>query len=255
MTTFISGGSSGIGLELAKQFADHGFDLVLVARDAVKLQTVSKELKKNRNLNITTISKDLSDPQAPQEIFDILKKDKIIIDILVNNAGFGVQGAFTDTDIDTELDMIKVNILALTHLTKLFLPEMIARGSGKIMNVASTAGFQPGPYFATYFASKAYVLSFSEALTEEMRGTGVSVTALCPGPTKTGFASRAETNNKGFFKDEKTMSAKQVAKIGYNGLIKNKTVIITGFKNKFLIFLLRLTPRKVVTRIMGFLAK
>jgi uncharacterized protein len=252
-TALITGGSSGIGFELAKQFAKNGYNLIITGRKISRLIPVATELNERYKIEVVPIENDLTDPNSSLTLYKEIKLREVDIDVLVNNAGFATYGAFIETDIQKELDMIQVNISALTHLTKLFLPEMLARGSGKILNIASTAAFQPGPFFATYFASKAYVLSFSEALAEEVSGTGVTVTALCPGPTKSGFASRAGTEEKGFFKESGMLSANKVARIGYANLMRGKTIIITGFRNKVLIFLLRLTPRKLVTRIITYL--
>lgn len=253
-TALITGGSSGIGLALAKKFADHGYDLVLVARNLESLEKAGTKLNQDTAVKVTTIAKDLSQPNAPKEIYQELKQKNIAVDILVNNAGFGTEGAFVKTNLITELEMIQVNITALTHLTKLFLPDMLARGEGKILNVASTAGFQPGPFFAVYFATKAYVLSFTEALAEEVRGTGVIVTALCPGPTKTSFAERAETQGKGvFMRETRLLKADEVARIGYNALMKGKAVVVPGLTNKLMVFLLRLSPRRVVTKVVRYI--
>jgi uncharacterized protein len=252
-TALITGGTSGIGFELAKQFANNGYDLVITGRKMSRLIPAAAELHEDFNVQVVPIENNLSDPNSPQKLLEAIQIRELEIDVLVNNAGFATQGAFVDIDIQKELDMIQVNISALTHITKLFLPKMIARGSGYILNIASTAAFQPGPFYAAYFATKAYVLSLSEALAEELRGTGVTVTALCPGPTKTGFADRAGTKGKGLFKEGGLLSAKDVARIGFEGLIKEKVVVITGTKNKLLIFMLRLAPRNLVTAMVSYL--
>lgn len=174
------------------------------------------------------------------------------MDVLVNNAGFGTYGAFAETDLGTELEMLQLNIATLTHLTKLFLEKMLAEGNGKILNVASTAAFQPGPLMAVYYASKAYVLSFSEALANELRGTGVSVTALCPGPTRTGFQRRAGMGASRLF-DWGVMDAPTVATIGYRGLMRERPLIIPGLKNKLLGFSVRLAPRRLVPAVVRVL--
>jgi len=187
----ITGASRGIGLELAKLFARDGFDLVLVARNESDLANVADELRRNDGVSVTVIPKDLSLPTAAEELYQELQREDIEVDILVNNAGFGLYGPFSSTDLRKELQMMQLNMVTLTQLVKRFLPEMLGRRSGKILNVSSTAAFTPGPNVAVYFASKAYVQSFTEALAEELKGTGVSATALCPGPTSTDFAERA----------------------------------------------------------------
>ena len=169
--------------------------------------------------------------------------------VLVNNAGYGLGGPFADTDLRKELDMIQVNIAAVTHLTKLFLKPMVARKFGRILNVASTAAFQPGPLMSVYYATKAYVLSFSEAIAEELGGSGVTVTALCPGPTETGFADVAEVSNARLFKLARPMTSAEVARIGYDAMNKGRRIVIAGLKNKVLAQSVRISPRRVVTRI------
>lgn len=242
----ITGASQGIGLELARVFAKNNFDLVLVARDKEKLREVAKELSKNHKIQVVTISKDLSEHKSYFELYNTIKKQGLKIEILVNNAGFGNFGNFSETDLSKEESMIDVNVKALTSLTKLFLQDMLKRKSGKILNVASTAAFQPGPLMAVYFATKAYVLSLSEALSEELKGTGVSVSALCPGPTTSQFQERAGMQNANLFKKKKVMSSEEVAQIAFKGLMENKRVIIPGFRNKVSAFLGRILPRSIV---------
>lgn len=244
----ITGASSGIGYELTKRFARDGFDVVLVARDEAQLKRIRDALEGTFNVSVTVIPKDLSRPGAAAELYREVKGNGIEIDILVNNAGFNVYGPFFETSSREELEMIHVNIVALTQLTKLFLPAMLKRNSGKILNVASTAGFTPGPYSAVYCASKAYVLSFSEAIAEEVRGTGVTVTTLCPGPTKTQFAERANMRNTKIFQG-RLSSAVEVADAGYRGLFQGRTTLIVGRMNKLLIFSLRFSPRHLITRV------
>jgi len=201
---------------------------------------------------VKTIAKDLSRPEAPEEVFAEVQRGQSPIEILVNNAGLGIYGPFAEAGLKAQLDEIQVNLTALTHLTGLFLPGMIERGSGKILNVASTAGFQPGPQMAVYYATKAYVLLFTEALAFELRSKGVTVSALCPGPTATEFQARAHMQNARLV-SRAMMDARTVARAGYRGLMKNKTVIIPGFMNKLLAFTVRLSPRKLVTRIASHL--
>lgn len=249
-SALITGGTGGIGLAIAREFAERGYSLIIIARKADELAKVKNDLETHYAISVQTISKDLSKAESAQEIFHEMKDKNI--DVLINNAGFGLEGAFVETALASELDMIQVNIAALTSLTKLFLPGMIARRSGIVLNVASTAAFQPGPFMAVYFATKAFVLSFSEALGEELRGAGVTVTALCPGPTDTGFASRANTLGKGVFSGQ-LLTARNVARIGVRGALNRKRIVITGWKNKMLIFLTRLTPRLLVTRVVRYL--
>lgn len=249
-TVLITGPTAGIGYELAKLFAKDGHELILVARNKQRLDEIKEKFEKRYSVPVKIIDKDLSKPSAPQEIFDVLKKDSQPVDILVNNAGFGNYGFFSETDLQAELEMIQLNIASLTHLTKLFLKPMIRNGSGRILNVASTAAFQPGPLMAVYYASKAYVLSFSEALANELNGTGVTVTALCPGPTRTEFQKRAEIEGTPLVSGNLIMDAETVAKEGYQALMKGKAVIIPGFKNKAIVFSVRLSPRAFVTKMV-----
>jgi short-subunit dehydrogenase len=192
------------------------------------------------------IPADLERAAAPAELFASVDSS---VDFLVNNAGFGFPGAFAETDLERELAMIQVNLTALTHLTKLFLRPMVERGRGRIMNVASTAAFQPGPLMAVYYATKAYVLSFSEALAEELSGTEVTVTALCPGPTATGFAAAADMANRRLFKVRTPMTSVEVARQGYRAMMRGKRVVITGTANKLLAQSVRISPRRLVTKI------
>ena len=189
-TALITGASSGIGLELAHLFARDGYRLVLVARSRGALRELGDDLQSRYNVTVRISPRDLAHPSTPNELYQELQEAGIVLDVLVNNAGFGGGGAFLSTDWNNEAEMMQVNMVALTHLTKLFLPQIRAR-EGKLLNVASVAAFQPGPFMAVYYASKAYVLHFTEALAEELRGTGVTVTCLCPGPVKTNFQKRA----------------------------------------------------------------
>ena len=245
-TALITGASSGIGLDLAHLFAADGHDVVLVARSEDKLRELAKELAAKHGVAAHVIVADLTQPDAPRQIFDRAPD----VDILVNNAGFGVSGKFAETDLRTELDILQVNIAALTHLTKLFLPPMLQRGRGRILNVASTAAFQPGPLMAVYYATKAYVLSFSEAIAEELHGTGVSVTVLCPGPTATGFQKVANIGSETLLKVMRPVSSMDVARAGYRALMRGSRLVIPGMKNKLGVHSLRITPRAVVTKIV-----
>ena len=249
-TVLITGASAGIGAELARVFAGHGHDLVLTARSADKLRRLAEELKNRHGISAQVVVHDLSDPNGPAELFRAIQHQKIQVDMLVNNAGFGTYGFFPRTDLEKELEMIRLNISALTHLTKLFLPGMLERRNGKIMNVASTAAFQPGPLMAVYYASKAYVLSFSEALAAELPGTGVSVTALCPGPTESDFQKSAGIEGKLPLFKLTMMSARKVAEIGYDGFMKKKRIVIPGFLNRLLPLGVRIGPRRLVAAIV-----
>ena len=218
----ITGASGGIGYELAKLFARDHHNLVLVARSTDKLEQIAAELQ-SYGVTIKTITLDLTAPPAPRFLFDQLRRDNIAIDILINNAGFGIYGEFAQMPEAEILGQISLNITALTELTRLFLPPMIARRNGRIMNVASTAAFQPGPFLAVYYATKAYVLSFSEAIANELRGSGVTVTCFCPGATHTDFARRAGVENSRLFKIVGGMSADKVALDGYRAVMEGRT--------------------------------
>jgi short-subunit dehydrogenase len=248
-TALITGASAGIGRELAKLFAKDGYNLVLVARTASRLNLFADELQRQFSISAKTFALDLATPSAPQFLFDQLERENLAVDVLVNNAGYGKLGAFAEVSLEESLGQIHLNIAALTHLTKLFLAPMLGRKSGKILNVASTAGFQPGPLMAVYYASKAYVISFSEALANELHSSGVTVTCLCPGPTDTEFQTRAGTENSLLFRKGGPMTAKAVAQDGYRGLMKGKPLIISGLKNWLVAESLRISPRSLVTAI------
>src|ERR1051326_4201260 len=245
LTTLITGASGGIGYELAKLFARDHHNLVLVARSAEKLGQVATELK-TYGVTVKTIALDLAAPPAPKFLFDQLQSEGTIINILVNNAGYGAFGDFAQMPEEEIRGQLDLNIRALTELTRLFLPAMIARRSGRIMNVASTAGFQPGPLMAVYYATKAYVISFTEAIANELKGSGVSVTCFCPGATETGFATRAGNDKTRLFQKFGAMNVKTVAADGYRGLMKGKTLVISGTKNWLVAESVRFAPRKTV---------
>ena len=248
-TALITGGSTGIGFELAKCFAAHGHDVILVARHTDTLEAAAGKIEGKYGVKATTLVFDLSDPDSPQRLFDLVTGEAIQIDFLVNNAGFGTHGEFVDTSLDRELDMIQVNVTSVVQLTKLFLPAMVRRKQGRVMNVASTAAFYPGPLAAIYYASKAFVLSFSEAIAEELRDTGVTVTALCPGPTETNFAERARWNESAVFTPAAVATAEDVARFGYAAMMRGRRVAVPGMGNKFLMQADRLAPRRLVTLI------
>lgn len=252
-TALITGASGGIGYELAKIFAKNGTDLVLVARNKSKLDEFKTELEKQFGISVYTIGKDLSESESVREVYEETAKQNIKVDYLINNAGFGDLGMFTETDWKKEERMINLNIKALTLLTKLYLKEMVNRGSGKIMNVASTAAFQPGPMMAVYCATKSYVLNFSQAINNEVKSRGVTVTALCPGPTKSGFQDASGMKESKIVTKIKMPSSKTVAEFGYKAMMKRKTVAIQGFINKMLAFSVRFIPRNTVVKITRML--
>ncbi|HJP84847.1 MAG TPA: SDR family oxidoreductase [Gemmatimonadaceae bacterium] len=252
LTALITGGSGGIGLELAKVLARSRYNIVLVARKRDTLEAAAGQLEGKYDVKVHVFAADLRRSEAPEAIFDFLSTENIPIEILINNAGFGLGGEFAETDLDRELEMIQVNIAALTHLTKLFLPAMIKRKSGRILNLASTAAFQPGPLQAVYYASKAYVLSFSEALAEELRNSGVTVTALCPGPTRTDFASTAGVGNSRLFALFGVADAEDVAEYGFQAMMAGKRVAVPGFRNKLVAQANRFSPRALSAKVARF---
>jgi short-subunit dehydrogenase len=246
-TALVTGASNGIGLELARCFAANGYDLVLVARNRARLMEIGAEFQDKYGINVRISPKDLSHTKAPQELFEELSEAGLTIHTLVNNAGFGGYGEFAASDLQHELEMMQLNMVALTHLTKLFLPQIIA-GKGGVLNVASTAAFQPGPLMAVYFATKAYVLSFTEALAEELAPRGVKVSVLCPGPVPSGFQDRANLHGSPMLKSPAVLDAATVAKIGFDGLKSGKRVVIAGTLNKLGVQMLRMAPRNMVTK-------
>jgi uncharacterized protein len=254
-TALITGASGGIGYELAKLFAKDGYNLVLVARSAEKLNQVAAELQTQHGIRVTVVPLDLVEPSGPKFLFDQLGRERINVDILVNNAGYGAFGKFAQMPETEILDQIQLNVIALTRLTKLFLAPMLERRSGRIMNVASTAAFQPGPLMAVYYATKAYVLSFSEALANELRGSGITVSCFCPGATNTGFAKRAGVEGSRLFKQIGGMNVETVARDGYRGLMAGRTLVISGMHNWVVAESVRFAPRKVVTALSRWIAE
>ncbi len=252
-TALITGASNGIGYEFAKLFARDHYDLVLVARSGENLSRVAAELQSL--VVVKTIPLDLASTPAPKFLFDQLQRDGISIDILVNNAGFGAFGEFALMNENEILGQINLNVAALTELTRLFLPAMIGRCSGRIMNVASTAGFQPGPLMAVYYATKAYVISFSEAIANEVQKTGVTVTCFCPGATHTGFAKRAGNDQSRLFKQLGAMGADKVALDGYRAMMAGRTLAISGAQNWLVAQSTRFAPRKWVTAISRWVSE
>jgi short-subunit dehydrogenase len=247
-TALITGASFGIGMEFARIFARESYNLVLVARSADKLRQLASELEKAHGMRSLILAADLTEPGAPAYVLDQTTRADVQVDMLINNAGFGQYGLFVENDLEECLRQIQLNVTTLTHLTRLYLPMMIERKNGRILNVASTAAFQPGPLMAVYFATKAYVLHFSEALANELSGTGVTVTCLCPGPTATEFHKRANATGMNLLKFG-SMDARTVAEDGYRALVAGKPVVISGFKNWLLAQSVRFSPRRLVTAI------
>ncbi|RZS92558.1 SDR family NAD(P)-dependent oxidoreductase [Aquimarina brevivitae] len=248
-TALITGASSGIGLELAIVFARHNINLVLVARSEEKLQKIKATLESEYPIAVFLIIKDLTKPDAAKEVFETTTSNEITVDYLVNNAGFGDFGKFSENDWEKEKAMIDLNIIALTQLTKLYLPSMLSHNNGKILNVASVAAFMPGPLMAIYYATKAFVLHFSEAIANELNDTNITVTALCPGATKSSFSEVANMKDSKLFKSSNLPSSKTVAEYGYKAMMKGKTVAVHGWKNKLLLFTTRFIPRTIVTKL------
>jgi short-subunit dehydrogenase len=253
-TVLITGASSGIGRELARLFAADGASLILAARSETKLHELADELAEVHGVHVQVIPADLSHPGSPMQIVEALADRQLAVDVLVNNAGFGGHGSVAALGVVRQLEIIEVNVAALTRLTALLLPGMLERGSGAILNVASTAAFAPGPNQAVYCATKAYVLSFTEALAEEVRGSGVRVSCLAPGATDTGFAAQAGMGGTRLFRAG-VMDAKRVAQAGYRGLLRDKTLVIPGLQNKVIAVGARLSPRVLATRVAGYLQK
>lgn len=255
LTALITGASGGIGYELAKLFAKDHYNLVLVARSSDRLNQVASQLRQQFGINVEAMVLDLAEDQAVTVLFEHLKGEKLEVDVLVNNAGFGVFGEFAEMPEEEILGQVQLNVVALTHLTRLFLPAMIERRQGKIMNVASTAAFQPGPLMAVYYATKAYVLSFSEALANEVAGTGVVVSCFCPGATDTGFQKRAGMEDSRLFKKIGAMKVETVARDGYRGLMAGKSLVISGTRNRLVAESVRFAPRKWVTAMSRWVAE
>jgi len=246
-TVLVTGASGGIGYDLSSIFAENGYNIVLIARNKEKLLALANQAQQMFGVSARVLVKDLTRPNAAEEIYRDLEREGIIVDILVNNAGYGLLGNFAFTSKKDELEMIQLNISAVAHMTKLFLQPMIKRGRGRILNVASAAGFLPGPLMANYSATKAYVVSFSAGLAEEVRENGVTVSVLCPGPTFTGFQDRAGIRENSFVKLVMADS-RVVARAGYEGLMAGKLVIIPGFFNKLGSLIARISPFSLTAR-------
>jgi short-subunit dehydrogenase len=243
--TLITGGSVGIGAALADVFAEHGHHLILVSRSGDKLETRARVIRETRGVEVTCIPEDLADPAGPRRLFDAVTAQGLTVNNLVNNAGVGLYGKFMNTDLSVELKMIQLNITSPVELTKRFLPAMIARRSGKILNVASTAAFVPGPWMSVYYATKAFLLSFSEAIDNELGPNGISVTALCPGPTESEFKVRAGSQRSRLF-EAFVMDSPTVARAGYDGMMAGKAVVVPGLRNKLVPVAARLVPRPFI---------
>ena len=248
-TALVTGASNGIGYDLGSIFAENGYDLVLVSRNKEKLLALANQAQQMFGVSAMVIQKDLTDPAAPFEIAEELRSKKIHIDVLVNNAGYGIMGRFGYTNPDEELNMIQLNVSAVAAMTQLFLPGMLQRGKGRILNVASTAGFQAGPLMTNYYATKSYVLSFSVGLAEEVRDRGVTVSVLCPGPTFTGFQERAGIKRRRLLGFTNTDS-RIVARAGFEGLLAGTTIIVPGILNKIAVTASSLMSRSFVARMI-----
>ena len=244
-TALVTGASAGIGRDLARLFAADGHDVVLVARRRERLEELAAELTGDHNVNAHVVTADLSTATAPQAICDQLSANSLTVDYLVNNAGFGSNGAFVELDVGREVDMVTVNISALVALTGLLVPHMVARGHGAVLNIGSTAGFQAGPYMATYYASKAFVNHFSEALAHELQGTGVTVTVSCPGPVATEFVGIAGNDRSKLFAAN-VASSEDIAREAYKATMKGERMIIHGARYKALMQMLRISPRRLI---------
>ena len=244
----ITGASAGFGHELAKLFARDRHDLILVARRADRLEEIAEELSRAHGIAVTPMPQDLAQPGAARELHARVQELGLEVEYLVNNAGFGTFGPFAETDPASTMNLLNLNMGALTELTALLLPSMVERGSGRIMNVASLAAYPPGPLMATYYASKAYVLHFSEALAEELEGKGVTVTALAPGPSPTEFQKAADMENSNLVRGRVLMPAETIAEAGYRGMMRGKMVVIPGLTTKLLALVMRLSPRRLLAK-------
>ena len=241
----ITGGSVGIGAALADVFAARGHNLILVSRNREKLETRGRAIREQFGVDVVCLPEDLTDPQGPRRVYDAVAGRGLDVHYLVNNAGVGVYGKFATTELDAELKMIQLNVTSVVDLTKRFLPSMIGRRAGRILNVASIAAFLPGPWMSVYFATKAFLLSFSQAIDYELKPTGITVTTLCPGPTESEFKVRAGSERSRLF-EAFVMDAPRVARVGYDGMMKGKSVAIPGMRNKLIPVAARVTPRPLI---------
>lgn len=245
----VTGATSGIGKEIAKLLANDQYNLIIVGRKQNELNDVANELKLGNNIEIKTLEKDLFNRTAVFEVYDEINAQGIQPDILVNDAAQGQYGLFVDNDINRELDIIQLNISAVVILTKLFLKDMVARGAGKILNVASIAGKVPGPYQAVYHGTKAFVHSFSQSIRSELQDTGVTITSLLPGPTDTDFFNKADMQDSKIVQQDMSDPA-DVAKDGYDALMAGDDMVISGFKNKVQVAMSNITPDSMVAEMM-----
>ena len=245
----ITGASSGIGKALAENFAEHGYDVILTARSVEKMEAHAADLEKRFSITAHVIAADLESPAGAAELHAEVKRRGLTLSALVNNAGYGTYGEFKDVSLDSQLGMMQLNMTSLVALAKLFLPDLIAT-HGKMLNTASTAAFQPGPYMAVYYATKAFVLSFSEALAAELAETGVTVTAFCPGPTISGFQDKAAMHHSAMVKGKRLPTSEEVARLGFRAMQRGQRVYIPGWKNWLLAQLPRFAPRRLVTAIV-----
>jgi len=250
-TALVTGASSGIGADLARELARHGHDLILVARTRDALEAVGREVSTTHGVRAESVTADLADAAAPDALFAEVSRRGLSVDVLANNAGLGGLAPFVEQDPEVQRRMLAVNVVALTRLCRLFLPAMVQRRRGRVLNVASTAGFAPGPFMAVYYASKAYVISFSVALANELEGKGVSVTCLCPGATKTRFDEVAGSSRSRLFQGPGVMSSPDVARAGVEGLLAGKAIVIPGWRNKLVSWGAGLGPRTLAARIAG----
>ncbi|MEX1011291.1 MAG: SDR family oxidoreductase [Balneolaceae bacterium] len=251
----ITGASAGIGLELARIHAKNGHHMVLVARREERLLQLKEELEKAHGVEVAVIAADLSIPEAALDIHTAILRSGFEIEILINNAGFGAHGEFCRSNWAVQSGMIRLNIMALVHLTRLFSEEMVSRGEGRIMNIASTAAFQPGPFMSVYYASKHFVLAFSEGIATELRNTGISVTTLCPGPTQSEFFDRAGMKNTLLVSAMAIPDAKKVAEYGYRSMMSGKRIAVEGVLNRIGTVLVRLIPISLSSRIVEYVQR
>jgi hypothetical protein len=253
-TVLITGASSGIGKALSENFARDGYAVILAARSENKLEILAEDLHRRFGVTAIAATADLESASGADGLYAYVKGRGMRLSALVNNAGFGVFGEFTDAALGPQLSMMRLNMNAVVALTKLFLPDLLST-KGKVLNVASTGAFQPGPYFAVYAATKAFVLSFSEAIAAELAGTGVTVTALCPGPTATGFSGREDMHKSRLFNGKKLQDPEQVAAAGYRAMKRGQRVYVHGLMNRLMAFSVRFTPRAIVIEVVKFLSK
>lgn len=244
-SALITGGSVGIGAALAEVFAGRGHDLILVSRNRETLEARGRAIRERFGVEVVCLPEDLADSQGPRRLFEAVAGGGLDVHYLVNNAGVGVYGKFAATDLDAELKMIQLNVSSVVDLTKRFLPSMIARRRGRILNIASTAAFVPGPWMSVYFATKAFLLSFSQAIDYELKPNGITVTTLCPGPTESEFKVRAGSERSRLF-EAFVMDAPRVARVGYDAMMQGKPVAIPGLRNKLIPVAARMTPRPLI---------